>query len=75
MWPGIYRLLHPTECCSNKQGEPDAQQGKPDSSLHCTCEGTQAAGTHLSAGTFSFYNAAWKDKKLPPRLLKNTSVC
>lgn len=38
--------------------------------------GTQAGGTtHLSVGTFSFYNAAWKDKKLPLRFLQNTSGC
>lgn len=36
--------------------------------------GTQADGTHLSAGTFSFYNAAWKDKKRPPRCSKILQV-
>lgn len=30
--------------------------------------GTQAGDTQLSAGTFSFYNTAWKDKKPAPKI-------
>jgi len=55
-------------------GEPDAQQGRqiPRYTAHV---GTHAGGAHLSAGTFCFYNAPWKDKKMPLRLLQNTSGC